>query len=225
MPIGMAQVTDKKQEKQERDIVQNDVPFSEKPMSHFNSSADEATAARWRAEGREVGQVDPATVARWRRASATGKRRRIPDSWDQVHVLDRMEEAFETLGRMPMATRPKGHASIWPRYAYEHGDLIAQIETHELERMLRQRNRVRLPTTPAEIQRMNEALAWPMTHLRDNLEASQALQLACLWTVVRADIKERCRARGWNRRKFYRWKMDGARQIALGLIRANVPVN
>jgi hypothetical protein len=179
---------------------------------------------RLRAEGREVGQVDAETVARWDRAKGAGKARRVPDSWDQVHVLDRLEEAFATLSRTPMALRPKGHSSMWPSYAYERGDLVAQVETHELERLLRQRNRVRLPTTPAELQRMSQALNWAMIYLKDKPQQAEALQLACFWTASQANVKEQCRERNWDRRQFYRDKMEGARLVALGLIAAKVPV-
>ncbi|MGB7101353.1 MAG: hypothetical protein WBD95_21620, partial [Xanthobacteraceae bacterium] len=48
-----------------------------------------------------------------------------------------MEEAFRTLARLPIATRPRGYVNSMPFYVYDRGDLNAQIETHELEAMAR----------------------------------------------------------------------------------------
>lgn len=94
--------------------------------------------------------------------------RRIPECWSFVVVMDRMEEAFRTLGRVPMATRPRGYVTSMPAYLYDRGDLNAQLETCELERMAKLRNHVRIPPSPAEIGRMEEALHWPTAYLDEN---------------------------------------------------------
>ena len=80
--------------------------------------------------------------------------RRVPDRWSFVHVMDRMEEAFRTLGRLPTHTRPRGYMNSMPVYLYDRGDLNAQLETHELERMAMIRNHVRIRPSPAEIERV-----------------------------------------------------------------------
>jgi len=85
--------------------------------------------------------------------------RSVPDRWSFVHVMDRMEEAFRILARLPLPTRPKGYINSMPIYLYDQGDLNSQAETYELERMAKIRNRVRLPPSPAEIERMEQALA------------------------------------------------------------------
>jgi hypothetical protein len=90
------------------------------------------------------------------------RNRRIPERWSFIVVMDRMEEAFRTLGRLPMATRPRGYVNSMPIYLYDRGDLNAQMETYELERMAKLRNRVRIPPSPAEVARMEEALHWPV---------------------------------------------------------------
>ena len=82
--------------------------------------------------------------------------RRVPDRWSFFYVLERMEEGFRTLSRLPLPTRPRGYINSMPTYLYDRADLNSQLETHELERMARMRNRVRIPPSPAEIARMDE---------------------------------------------------------------------
>lgn len=94
--------------------------------------------------------------------------RRVPERWTFVHVMDRLEEAFRTLRRLPITTRPRGHVNSMPFYVYDRGDLNAQLETYELERLARLRNRVRIPPSPAEIARMEEALRWPALFFDEN---------------------------------------------------------
>jgi hypothetical protein len=82
--------------------------------------------------------------------------RRVPERWSFFHVMARMEEGFRTLSRLPLPTRPRGFINSMPVYLYDRADLNSQLETHELERMARLRNRVRIPPSPAEIARMDE---------------------------------------------------------------------
>jgi hypothetical protein len=63
--------------------------------------------------------------------------RRVPGRWSFVYVMERMEEAFRTLSRLPMATRPRGYVNSMPFYVYDRGDLNAQLETYELCRRSR----------------------------------------------------------------------------------------
>ncbi|MGA8820052.1 MAG: hypothetical protein WB624_22425, partial [Xanthobacteraceae bacterium] len=94
--------------------------------------------------------------------------RQAPSTWTFLYVMERMEEAFRVLGRLPMATRPRGYVNSMPIYLHDRGDLNSQLETHELERMATLRNHVRIPPTPAEIGRMEEALHWPTAFLEEN---------------------------------------------------------
>ena len=95
----------------------------------------------------------PSGLAAWRRLTRT---RTVPERWSLVHVMDRMEEAFRMLSRLPLPTRPSGYINSMPIYLYDQGDLNSQLETYELERMAKIRNRVRMPPSPAEIARMDE---------------------------------------------------------------------
>jgi hypothetical protein len=69
--------------------------------------------------------------------------RTVPERWSVIAVMERMEEAFRTLARLPIAVRPRGYINSMPFYLYDRGDLNAQMETQELERMTRLRNRVK----------------------------------------------------------------------------------
>jgi hypothetical protein len=94
--------------------------------------------------------------------------RRVPERWSFIHVMDRLEEAFRILRRLPISTRPRGYVTSMPFHVYDRADLNAQLETYELERLARLRNRVRIPPSPAEIARMEEALRWPAQFFDEN---------------------------------------------------------
>ena len=152
--------------------------------------------------------------------------RRLPERWSLVHVMDRMEEAFRTLSRLPIATRPRGHVNSMPFYVYDRGDLNAQMETCEHERLAQSRNRVRLPPSPAEIARMEEALHWPAAYLSaaEFHHVARAVNLGSLWAAFDADVDARLRRLKITRRAFNARKLMGLRIIARELIRHRVPI-
>jgi hypothetical protein len=104
--------------------------------------------------------------------------------------MERMEEAFRILARLPVATRPRGYVNSMPYYLYDRGDLNAQMETYELERMARARNRVRIAPSPAEVARMEEAPRWPALFLSgaEFQHVARAVNLGSLWSAFDADI-------------------------------------
>jgi hypothetical protein len=152
--------------------------------------------------------------------------RRVPDRWSFLHVMDRMEEAFRTLARLPMATRPRGYINSMPLYLYDRGDLNSQQETYELERMARLRNRVRLPPSPAEIERMEEALHWPSAYLsgQEFHHIARAVNLASLWAAFDMDAAKAVKRLKIAPRVFTARKLQGFRIIAGELLRRRVPV-
>jgi hypothetical protein len=152
--------------------------------------------------------------------------RRVPDRWSFFYVLERMEEGFRTLSRLPLPTRPRGYINSMPVYLYDRADLNSQLETHELERMARIRNRVRIPPSPAEIARMEEALHWPTAFLSgaEFHHLARAVNLGALWAAFDADIDERVKRLKITRRAFHARKLHGLRIIARELARRRVPV-
>jgi hypothetical protein len=113
-----------------------------------------------------VGLVAPAPLRRVRS---------VPERWTLPHVMDRLEEAFRVLSRLPLPTRPKGYINSMPRYLYDQGDLNSQAETYEFERMAKIRNRVRLPPSPAEVERSDENLKLQASRHADNATALREL--------------------------------------------------
>ncbi len=99
----------------------------------------------------------------------------VPERWTIPHVMDRLEEAFRVLSRLPLPTRPKGYINSMPRYLYDQGDLNSQAETYELDRMAKIRNRVRLPPSPAEVERMDENIKSQAKRHADNSAALREL--------------------------------------------------
>jgi hypothetical protein len=152
--------------------------------------------------------------------------RRVPETWSLLHVMERLEEAFRVLARLPVATRPRGYVNSMPYYTYDRGDLNAQMETHELERMAHLRNRVRMPPSPAEIARMEEALRWASAYLAgpEFQHVARAVNLGSLWAAFDTDIDARLKRMKITRRTFNARKLQGLRIIARELIRRRVPI-
>jgi hypothetical protein len=152
--------------------------------------------------------------------------RRVPERWSFVHVMDRMEEGFRILSRLPLPTRPKGYINSMPIYLHDQGDLNSQAETYELERMAKIRNRVRLPPSPAEIERMEAALAWPAAYLSgaEYQHVARAVNLGALWAAFDTDVDAALKRLKVTRRTFNARNLQGLRIIAAELLRHRVPV-
>jgi hypothetical protein len=152
--------------------------------------------------------------------------RRVPERWSVPHVMDRLEEGFRTLSRLPMAIRPRGYVNSMPMYVYDRADLNSQLETHELERMANMRNRVRIPPTPAEVGRMEEALHWPTAFLSgaEYHHVARAVNLGSLWAAFEADVQKGLKRIKTTARTFNARKLQGFRIIAQELIRRRTPV-
>jgi hypothetical protein len=182
-----------------------------------------AIAARAELRGERAGILGAIGHAK---SAALARPRRVPDQWSVIHVMTRLEEGFRILARLPMATRPRGYINSMPVYLYDRGDLNAQLETHELERMAKVRNRVRIPPSPAEIARMEEALHWPTAFLSgaEFHHVARAVNLGSLWAAFDADIKRGLKLIKVTPRAFNARKLQGFRIIARELVRRRVPV-
>ena len=182
-----------------------------------------ATAARAELRGERsgilgaVGHTPPLPLARTRR---------VPERWSLVHVMERMEEAFRTLARLPVATRPRGYVNSMPFYVYDRGDLNAQMETYELERMAQLRNRVRIPPSPAEIARMEEALHWPTAYLSgaEFHHVARAVNLGSLWAAFDADVDAGVKRMKITRRTLNARKLQGLQIVTRELVRHRVAI-
>lgn len=150
--------------------------------------------------------------------------RQPPTVWTVFHVADRVEEAFDVLRRLPVTGRPQAFGNSMPGYAYDMGDLNAQLETGELERFLKGQNRVRLPASAADISRMHQAFDWPGRYLGRYPEVSRAVLCAAMWRAGRHNLAKRCRVFNMIPRLFFRQEWHGAQIIAMGLIRDRATV-
>jgi hypothetical protein len=183
-----------------------------------------ASAARAELRGDRGGILG--AIGRSAPARSLLRSRSVPDRWSFVHVMERLEEAFRVLTRLPIATRPRGYVNSMPFPIYDRADLHAQLETYELEQMAKLRNRVRIPPTPAEIGRMEEALRWPTLYLSgpEFHHVARAVNLGCLWAAFDADVDQRLKRLKITRRAFNARKLQGLRIITRELIRQRVPV-
>jgi hypothetical protein len=164
-----------------------------------------------------IGEAGPATLSR---------NRIVPDRWSFLHVMDRMEEAFRVLSRLPMPTRPRGYVNSMPTYIYDRADLNAQLEAEELEHMARIRNCVRVRPSPAEVERMEEALYWPSAYLngREFHHLARAVNLGSLWAALDVDIDKAVKRIKITRCTFNARTLQGFRIIAQELVRHRVVV-
>src|ERR1700730_2516513 len=80
------------------------------------------------------------------RGARLSNRAVVPEGWTQIHVLDRMEEAYRVLASQPGGFKARS-SSVWPAMAVQQLSILDQIElmgTGELEQRQQDQNRVRL---------------------------------------------------------------------------------
>jgi hypothetical protein len=159
-------------------------------------------------------------------APPLARAREVPERWSFLFVMERMEEGFRILSRLPLPTRPKGYVNSMPVYLYDQADLNSQLESYELERLARTRNRVRILPSPAEIGRMEEALHWPSAFLSgaEFHHLARAVNLGALWAAFDVDVDKALKRIKLTRRSFNLRKLHGLRIIERELIRRRVPV-
>jgi len=150
--------------------------------------------------------------------------RKMSKIWCAAYVMERMEEVFRTLQRVRMRTRPLGFVSSMPLPIHDRGDLNAQLETKEFERMLQRRNRVCIGPSQEEMTRMEEAIWWPTKYLRDAEDLARAVNLSAMWAATDADVDKGLRRIKTTRREFNDRKLRGFCIIAEGLARDRVPI-
>lgn len=192
-----------------------------------------------------LGALGRAPAKRTKNAAVT-QRRKLPAIWTFIHVADRTEEAADVLMRLPTGGN-SGYGSSMPAYVYDFEDLVGQGETYELDRLLKQRNRVRLPASPDAIARMNETLGWPGRYLVGKPAIARAVWVVA--SIAARKVPEKyiddaidehysklTRSLGgmnyWthemeaspSRKTLYHMRMEGLRLITLGLTRDQVPV-
>lgn len=151
------------------------------------------------------------------------KRAPPPSAWTQVHVLDRLEEAFSVLSALPAKIRPAAYGNSMPQVVCQHWALRDRFEMGgELEE---DKNRVRLAPSAAQISRMDQALRWPVEHLASSPEVSLALCRRALWAAKGFDIGRCCRKLALNPKFFSRQWQHGLTIVTMRLVAKRIPVS
>lgn len=153
------------------------------------------------------------------------REREVPTQWNQIYVLDRLEEAAEVRAMMPASTRPKAFGGAWPAFQYDRFDLNAQLETAELEKTLADRNKVRLQPSAAQVSRAEQAERWPFEFLADRPDLARAINLRTLWSVMKVDIRKRCQVRGMDHAQFNEQWQTALTQITARLVARKIPIS
>jgi hypothetical protein len=123
-----------------------------------------------------------------------------PRTWDAGWVAIRMVRAFEVLQTMPGRIGPPAYGSCWPAILREFSDFLEEsVRMQRAGEVLA----IRHPYSAQEVALADEALCWPIEHLRRAPKRADALQL---WAMARA--------RRRSLRRLLRQRSDRARRIA-----------
>jgi hypothetical protein len=224
VPAEMRQMADKTRKNDLEGHPAQNVPFEMSPGDRAKLSvlieADGDSDLRQYLLG-AMGRAETARGAR-------GGPREIPDRWTIIHTLDRLEEAYQVLAGMPMATRPKQYGSAMPevsRQKLTHLEWIEAYRSGDLAQHEEEKNRVRPRVTTAQVTRMEQALRWPFEFLGSQPELAKAVSLRAMWAAMRVDIRKRCVRHGLDYDLFNRQWQEGLTTITQQLIARKVPVS
>jgi hypothetical protein len=186
-------------------------------------AARAAKAARAELRGDRAGMLGAKGPSQ---SSRLERERRVPAHWTPLFVMERLEEAFRTLRKLPIHAGPRGYVNSMPHHPYDRADLNAQLETQELERTARLRNRARISPSPAEIARMEEALRWPAAYLSgvEFHHLARAVNLGAMWAAAKVNVAKGLRRIKATRRVFDARRWQGLLIITRELIRRCVPI-
>ncbi|WP_407174421.1 hypothetical protein [Bradyrhizobium sp. STM 3562] len=147
----------------------------------------------------------------------------LPSTWNGPHVALRITKGFTTLRLLPRRDR-LGVRSAWPPHMYEYFDLVAQAEQGELERTMRQQNRVRIQPSANEIACMEAALGWPAQYLRAQPELCEAVNAVAFAHSRGLDAGWVTKSRGGYADAWRERHDEGCERIAEGLIKDRLKV-
>lgn len=169
-------------------------------------------------------EVDPDRVTGWWQERA--QRYQAPPVWTIGHVDRRLVQGFEVLFRLPMRIAPKQYGSAMPAYIHEWSDYVAQAEGEKDLRRARNRLIYRHKgATADEVAAMEQSLAWPLSYLGNDADASRAVLLASMWKSLELEFDRRIYQMGMSRRTFFRHRKRGLESVVSGLSNARVVVS
>jgi len=149
----------------------------------------------------------------------------LPSAWNGPHVSVRIADAFNTLSRLPSASR-RTALGFWPAYEYSWQDTLAQLEqaAEEQARERRIANRVRAKPDIVEVSRMERSICWPMEYLADQPLLARAVNAMAFAHALGRDVVWLARNRGGDPDLWQRGNWAGCALIAQGLVRDKVAV-
>jgi hypothetical protein len=148
-----------------------------------------------------------------------------PDAWTPEHVDVRLTEAFEILMTVPTRMGPATMKTVMPAFAYDDSDLEAQRELAvDISKAHKRLTRAKGSASRAEIGRMEEAIGWALTYLRNESTLAKAVGWSSFRKAVKREDGKLHHALGVSRRTFFRYRLRGLQIIASGLNASNTPV-
>lgn len=158
--------------------------------------------------------------------------------WDGKMVIAHMVSAYKVMYDTTGRVGPKLFGAAWPEYKLSAVDKAEQqlAGTNSIGRM-----RSRIQRNTRDCERMEHVLTgfrskkgdhrpWVSEFLIDNpgirncLEAQVIGQTECELRNISFNAKKMCKKRGWAYSTFRKRKNDGARIIASGLNRLEIPI-
>lgn len=184
-------------------------------------NADKERTSTARIHGQR--EVDPDRITGWWQERA--QRYEPPPTWTIGHVDYRLVQGFEVLFRLPMRIAPKQYGSAMPAYIHEWSDYVAQSEGEQdlkrARKMLIYRHK---GATADEVEAMEQSLAWPLSYLGNDADASRAVLHASMWKSLDLEFDRRIYRLGMSRRTFFRHRKRGLESVVSGLSSARVVV-
>jgi hypothetical protein len=193
-----------------------------RPIGALSATSTDMSPPRVLCGGESGEPIDASPI---KRAIAERRTYEAPPTWNIGHVDYRLVGAFEALLRLPITTRPKAYGNSMPAYMHDFSDLVAQEEgVRELTRARKRLLYRHRGATAQEVAQMEEALAWPLKHLKNDADAARATLSAAFWKAINADYNRRVARMGISRRTFFRHRKRGLEGIVAGLTRERVVV-
>jgi hypothetical protein len=170
------------------------------------------------------GQIE--IVDDWHPLSGQRPLELIPPCWVSWHCGQRLADAFNVLGLVKINGVPTGFAHCWPNYSQEFSDLaqFADDENWKQERRREFWAATREIPTREQITRMEIAISWPMTYLREFPQLIRSVQACALARSRRRSIAFAAHRLRQPHRLTRQWNNQGLDLIAVGLQRDAVRV-
>lgn len=191
----------------------------EKVDDSLKREAEEAIANESQTD---VVHVDPGLLNRRRSERDAERRARasvVGPTWTAEIVEARIEESFRVIARSSGGARfgPKSFGNNMPTPLTVYSDVVAQAGNASLRKAVKRLLRNDGPPSIEEVRRMQDAISWPVTYLRDERQLALYVNLGGMWKAWGSSITQKCKEIGVHRQQFYRLRKEALQIIADGL--------